>query len=203
MDGRPRKKNVNRVLVLALAGIVAAIAVSAGAGADRSPITMTGMFPDNWGQSISNADATARNKWPGFERAWCRGVLMSGYRSRSSFVEGNTRYWDKTFCVAMRERNSTTGSSFVLDARKGGVQMYRVKPYRLPGSDLVPFVDPPAPSPPAPKPPSSGCDPNYRGACVPNVPYDLDCADINGPVYVVGRDPHGFDGDGDGVGCES
>jgi hypothetical protein len=35
------------------------------------------------------------------------------------------------------------------------------------------------------------------------VPYDLDCADIDGPVIVVGRDPHGFDGDGDGVGCES
>lgn len=49
----------------------------------------------------------------------------------------------------------------------------------------------------------SRCDPNYRGACVPIVPYDLDCADIDGPVYVVGRDPHGFDGDGDGVGCES
>jgi micrococcal nuclease len=56
-----------------------------------------------------------------------------------------------------------------------------------------------------PKPPPSpgGCDPNYRGACVPRVPYDLDCADIDGPVYVVGVDVHRFDGDGDGVGCES
>jgi len=50
---------------------------------------------------------------------------------------------------------------------------------------------------------SSGrCDPNYRGACVPTVPYDLDCADIDGPVYVVGVDVHRFDADGDGVGCE-
>jgi hypothetical protein len=49
---------------------------------------------------------------------------------------------------------------------------------------------------------SGGCDPNYRGACVPIVPYDLDCADIDGPVYVVGVDIHRFDGDGDGVGCE-
>jgi hypothetical protein len=47
------------------------------------------------------------------------------------------------------------------------------------------------------------CDPNYRGACVPIVPYDLDCSDIDGPVYVVGIDRHRFDGDGDGVGCES
>ncbi|MEX0983916.1 MAG: PASTA domain-containing protein [Actinomycetota bacterium] len=47
------------------------------------------------------------------------------------------------------------------------------------------------------------CDPNYSGACVPIVSYDLDCADINGPVYVGGSDPHRFDGDGDGVGCET
>ena len=49
----------------------------------------------------------------------------------------------------------------------------------------------------------SDCDPNYRGACVPKVLYDLDCADISGTVYVVGVDVHRFDGDGDGVGCES
>jgi hypothetical protein len=46
------------------------------------------------------------------------------------------------------------------------------------------------------------CDPNYSGACVPIVSYDLDCADISGTVYIKGSDPHGFDGDGDGVGCE-
>lgn len=49
---------------------------------------------------------------------------------------------------------------------------------------------------------SSACDPNYEGACVPLVDYDLDCADVDGPVYVIGDDPHGLDGDGDGVGCE-
>lgn len=52
--------------------------------------------------------------------------------------------------------------------------------------------------------PSSGvsaCDPNYSG-CVPDVPYDLDCSDVSGPVYVRGSDPNGFDGDGDGIGCE-
>lgn len=48
----------------------------------------------------------------------------------------------------------------------------------------------------------SGCDPNYSGSCVPNVSYDLDCDDISGSVNVVGSDPHGFDGDGDGSGCE-
>ena len=50
---------------------------------------------------------------------------------------------------------------------------------------------------------SSGCDSNYAGTCVPDSSYDLDCADISGSVDVVGSDPHGFDADGDGYGCES
>lgn len=61
----------------------------------------------------------------------------------------------------------------------------------------------PAPQPaPAPRP-SPNCDPNYTGGCVPNVSYDLDCPDIGFSVTVVGDDPHGFDRDGDGYGCES
>lgn len=47
-----------------------------------------------------------------------------------------------------------------------------------------------------------GCDPNYTGACVPVTDADLDCADISGPVTVVGTDRHRFDGNGDGQGCE-
>jgi micrococcal nuclease len=47
------------------------------------------------------------------------------------------------------------------------------------------------------------CDPNYTGTCVPQVSYDLDCGDISGSVKVVGTDKHGFDGDGDGYGCEA
>lgn len=49
---------------------------------------------------------------------------------------------------------------------------------------------------------SAECDPNYTGTCVPVVSYDLNCDDIAGSVTVVGSDPHGFDGDGDGSGCE-
>ena len=37
--------------------------------------------------------------------------------------------------------------------------------------------------------PSSGCDSNYAGTCVPDVSYDLDCADISNSVDVVGSDP--------------
>ncbi len=57
---------------------------------------------------------------------------------------------------------------------------------------------------PTPTPTAGGaCDPNYAGYCVPIVSYDLDCADIAHRVTVVGVDIHGFDGNHDGIGCES
>jgi hypothetical protein len=45
------------------------------------------------------------------------------------------------------------------------------------------------------------CDPNYSG-CVPPYPPDVNCPQVNGPVQVLGSDPHGLDRDGDGVACE-
>lgn len=47
----------------------------------------------------------------------------------------------------------------------------------------------------------AGCEPGYQ-PCVPVFPPDVDCADVNGPVQVTGPDPHGLDGDGDGLACE-
>ena len=69
--------------------------------------------------------------------------------------------------------------------------------------DTGPGTPPLRPATPAPG--GGRCDSNYAGACVPVVPYDLDCADIGRPVTVVGTDIHNFDGDGDGNGrgCEA
>ena len=48
-----------------------------------------------------------------------------------------------------------------------------------------------------------GCDPSYPGVCIQPPPPDLDCADIPYRRFaVVGADPHRFDGNHDGVGCE-
>jgi hypothetical protein len=49
-------------------------------------------------------------------------------------------------------------------------------------------------------PTSSSCDPNYQ-PCIPVSP-DLSCSDIKVAVRVVGTDIHGFDRDGDLLGCE-
>lgn len=48
------------------------------------------------------------------------------------------------------------------------------------------------------------CDPSYPGVCIPPSPPDLDCGDIPYRRFdVLPPDPHRFDGDYDGYGCES
>ena len=49
----------------------------------------------------------------------------------------------------------------------------------------------------------SDCDPSYPDVCIPPWPPDLNCGDISyRNFYVLPDDPHGFDGDKDGIGCE-
>ena len=58
--------------------------------------------------------------------------------------------------------------------------------------------------PPPPPPPQEDCDPAYPDVCIPSPPPDLDCGDIPYRNFrVLPPDPHHFDGDGDGIGCES
>lgn len=56
----------------------------------------------------------------------------------------------------------------------------------------------------APDPiPVGNCDPSYPTVCIPPPPPDLDCKDITHRRFqVLPPDPHRFDGNGDGVGCE-
>jgi len=57
-------------------------------------------------------------------------------------------------------------------------------------------------SPSTPSTPS--CDPSYPDVCIAPYPPDLNCGDIGYSNFrVIGSDPHGFDGDNDGIGCES
>ncbi|MCU1587522.1 MAG: hypothetical protein JWN31_1015 [Frankiales bacterium] len=53
-------------------------------------------------------------------------------------------------------------------------------------------------------PSRSGCDPSYPTVCIPPAPPDLDCGDISYRRFEVRPpDPHHFDADHDGIGCES
>jgi micrococcal nuclease len=73
----------------------------------------------------------------------------------------------------------------------------------------APAVAAPPPEAPAPAPQplvqqSGNCDPSYPEICIPANSPDLDCPDISYRRFkVVPPDPHRFDGDKDGIGCES
>jgi micrococcal nuclease len=78
-----------------------------------------------------------------------------------------------------------------------------------PHTALDPYraIDTGVSGPPTSKPPADGkCDPNYTGACVPPYPPNLNCDYLRArglaPVRSIGSDPHGLDGDRDGIGCE-
>lgn len=48
------------------------------------------------------------------------------------------------------------------------------------------------------------CDISYPDVCIPAYPPDLNCPDIlDNNFRVLSPDPHGFDREGDGMGCES
>lgn len=62
----------------------------------------------------------------------------------------------------------------------------------------------PAPAPQRPaSSPRNNCDPSYPDVCIPPAPPDLNCGDISQKRFrVLQPDPHGFDRDKDGIGCE-
>lgn len=68
----------------------------------------------------------------------------------------------------------------------------------LPTSTTAPVVQPTTP------PQQENCDSSYPDVCIPPPPPDPDCGDISFRRFrVVGSYPHCFDGDNDGIGCES
>jgi hypothetical protein len=76
----------------------------------------------------------------------------------------------------------------------------------IPPTSVPTFTDTPVPPPPTltNAPPAANCDPSYPDICIPPPPPDLDCGDIPFRRFRVNPpDPHRFDGDHDGIGCES
>jgi len=51
---------------------------------------------------------------------------------------------------------------------------------------------------------NENCDSSYPDVCIAPPPPDLNCDDVPYKnIKVEGNDPHGFDRDADGIGCES
>ena len=72
----------------------------------------------------------------------------------------------------------------------------------------APVIVPPVRSNPIDIPPTAdsraNCDPSYPDVCIPSPPPDLNCGDISYKDFkVLQPDPHGFDRNKDGRGCEN
>lgn len=76
------------------------------------------------------------------------------------------------------------------------------------GPPPPPPPGPPPPPVPPPPPPPGTCADSYPTVCIPPPPPDLNCPDVPYRNFTVrwdvaDPDPHHFDGNHDGVGCES
>ena len=94
------------------------------------------------------------------------------------------------------------------EARTAGVGLWSVgEPAAAPAPAPEPEPVPPPPAAPRPlveAPQAGACEPAYPGICIPPSPPDLDCGDVSPRRFEVrAPDPHRFDADGDGIGCES
>ena len=85
-----------------------------------------------------------------------------------------------------------------LSAYRRAEKAGRARPLNVWSGCGAPVTPPPAAQP------RTSCDPSYPTVCIPPPPPDLDCADVPHRNFAVrGPDPHRFDGEGDGLGCES
>lgn len=111
-------------------------------------------------------------------------LLRLGYASVTTYPP-DVKYVDALYLDAQQ------------DAQASGIGLWGTPPTPVPV-----VAAPVAPAPIAP--PVGNCHPSYPGVCIPPAPPDLDCGEIAFRRFaVVPPDPHGFDGDGDGIGCES
>ena len=89
---------------------------------------------------------------------------------------------------------------YVFDLQHGGwAELHPL--YRWGHQDGSPI---PAGSPTPGFSPAGGCSPAYPTVCIPPPPPDLNCSDIPFRRFkVLPPDPHHFDGNNNGIGCES
>lgn len=116
-------------------------------------------------------------------------LISQGYAQLSTYPP-DVRYVDLFRQLQADARQANTG----LWGACGGFGVPLATPTPIPQ---------PTPVPVAPVQ-RSNCDPSYPDVCIPPYPPDLNCGDIPFRRFrVIGPDPHGFDRDRDGVGCES
>ncbi len=117
------------ILLIVLVALALPIA---GQSYDRRPVTLSGMYPDQWGASLGNGmEQVRRNHYPDADRIYCTGIIIAGYRPDSSWLRGTARYWDKMLCAVKLNSWSDRGVVFVLDPKKTRWVIYRKRDFNF------------------------------------------------------------------------
>jgi micrococcal nuclease len=110
-------------------------------------------------------------------------------------IPTNVKYAEQFVAAAASAREQNLG---LWPACEGREQIVDIEP------TTEDVAEQPGASEDAAEPAPTNCDPSDPDVCIPSPPPDLDCKDIPFMRFrVVGADPHRFDGDKDGIGCES
>lgn len=136
-------------------------------------------------------------------------MVRNGF-AKAVLYEPNDRYID---VMRQAEANARAAGRGLWEyCPSFGAPLVQPTPTLAPIPTPTPTLAPIPTPPPAPTPPPSprpfvppnpgGCAFGYT-PCVPPYPPDVNCDDVDGPIQVTGADPHGLDGDDDGIACES
>jgi len=120
-------------------------------------------------------------------------LISGGYAHEYTFDEPYT--YQAVFKQAAADARERGWGLWAATSCNGNTEQAAEAPTLQP-APAVRAAEPPAPA-------QGTCDPSYPGVCIPPYPPDLDCGDVGYKRFdVVPPDPHGFDRDGDGIGCE-
>ena len=133
---------------------------------------------------------------------------IDGLRSQLDDAESRITALEDELSTAQRDLSTAESEADGARAELAAIQAAVAEEAEEVAARAAPAPPPhPAPAPPPPPAPAAAtgvCDPSYPTVCIPPAPPDLNCGDISARQFtVVGSDPHGFDGNNDGVGCES
>ena len=142
---------------------------------------------------VDQYDRALRYVWLHEGSAWTLvnlELIRLGFAAVATYPP-DVKYIDTLFVAAERE------------AQQAGIGRWGAPPTPVPTP--VPTARPATPVPFAPQP---NCEPSYPNNCIPIGAADLDCGEVAWKRFVVlwnvpNPDPHGFDRDADGIGCES
>lgn len=112
---------------------------------------------------------------------------------------------DQFVNLALVEQGFAQVATFPPDVRCAETYLAAQQRARTEGVGLWGTTAAPAPRPTAAPVTGQQCHPAYPTVCIPPPPPDLDCSDIPHRRFRVDwtyGDPHRFDGDRDGIGCE-